>query len=188
MFRKRVPLLLLWLWLLLMLMLLECVHAFGLQTSPDFVAISFAVLSLGSPLSTVSIQISAETVGFRPKKNSAPPKPASDSGSKNSGPRRAPAPAATAARYRCSERGQPVSGLTTRPSQHLVDDSGTSCRQAEIAGPVGAATRPHEAERARARACQGALARRAGESDEALCHVSRSLTAHYGVLMARVGR
>jgi hypothetical protein len=57
MFRKRVPLLLLWLWLWMLLMLLECVHAFGLQTFPDFAAISFAVLSLGSPLSTVSIQI-----------------------------------------------------------------------------------------------------------------------------------
>jgi hypothetical protein len=52
-----VPLLLLWLWLWMLLMLLECVHAFGLQTFPDFAAISFAVLSLGSPLSTVSIQI-----------------------------------------------------------------------------------------------------------------------------------
>eukprot|EP01046_Picozoa_sp_COSAG06_P011899 COSAG06_NODE_685_length_13103_cov_126.328668_2_plen_63_part_00 len=41
---------------------------FSKKLFPDFVATSFAVLSLGSPVSTVSIQISAETVGFRPKK------------------------------------------------------------------------------------------------------------------------
>ena len=107
---------------------------------------------------------------------------------KNSGPRRAPTPAATAAQYRCSERGQRVSGFTTRPERHLVDDSDAYGHQVEIAPPNGAAARPREAQRARARACQQALARRASESDAALCHVGQLRTAHHGALIVRVGR
>ena len=107
---------------------------------------------------------------------------------KNSGPSRAPTPATTAAQYRCSERGQWVSGFTTRPERHLVDDSDAYGHQVEIAPPNGAAARPREAQRARARACQQALARRAGESDAALCHVGQLRTAHHGALIVRVGR
>ena len=107
---------------------------------------------------------------------------------KNSGPRRAPAPAATAAQHRCSERGQRVSGFTARPEQHLVDDSDAYGHQVEIAPPNGAAARPREAQKARARACQQALARRAGESAAALCRVGQSHTARHGALIVRVGR
>ena len=106
---------------------------------------------------------------------------------KNSGPSRAPAPAATAAQYRCSERGQRVSGFTTQPEQHLVDDSDTSRARRAIAAPIGAAARPLDRTRARARACRQAAVRRAGESAAALCHVGQLRTAHHGALIVRVG-
>ena len=107
---------------------------------------------------------------------------------KNSGPSRAPTPATTDAQYRCSERGQRVSRLTTRPEWHLVDDSDAYGHQVEIAPPNGAAARPFDRTRARARACHQAAVRRAGESAAALCHVGQSRTAHHGALIVRVGR
>jgi hypothetical protein len=61
-------------------------------------------------------------------------------------PESAPTLATTAEWYRYPERGQRVSGLTTRPGQHLMDDPDTSCRQVEIAAPIGPTTRPREAE------------------------------------------
>ena len=101
---------------------------------------------------------------------------------------RAPTPATTAAQYRCSERGQRVSRLTTRPEQHLVDDSDAYGHRVEIAPPIGAAARPLDRTRARARACHQAAVRRAGESAAALCRVGQSRTAHHGALIVRVGR